>query len=93
MKKYQYEQQHKEEITITCSSEISLGKALHYEAEMLDWNCRVTGNRGWCLWWLSPTLKGKKNEKPESVLSVVSKDSETLWNETVSLSCLYNNYI
>ena len=36
MKKYQYEQQHKEEITITCSSEIPLGKALHYEAEMLD---------------------------------------------------------
>ena len=36
MKKYQYEQQHKEEIAITCSSEIPLGKALHYEAEMLD---------------------------------------------------------
>ena len=27
------------------------------------------------------------------MLAVVSKDSETLWNETVSLSCLYNNYI
>ena len=36
MKKYLYEQQHKEEIAITCSSEISLGKALHDEAEMLD---------------------------------------------------------
>ena len=27
------------------------------------------------------------------MLSVVSKDSETLWNETVSLSCLNNDYI
>ena len=27
------------------------------------------------------------------MLPVVSKDSETLWNETVSFSCLYNNHI